>query len=116
MDDQGYVSFFNASAERMFGYSRAETMGKQLHRLIAPETYWDMFEGGFTEFRKTGEGIVIGRVLEMEGRRKNGTIFPVELSVSSFFMHGGWHATGILRDITERKRIELELIEAREGP
>lgn len=115
IDDQGCVSFFNASAERMFGYHRTETIGKKLHELIAPETYREMFETGFEEFRKTGMGIVIGRVMEMEGQRKDGTVFPVELSVSSFYMDGGWHATGILRDITDRKRIELELIEAREG-
>lgn|GEM_PF-860903 len=115
MDDQGCVSFFNTSAERMFGYHRSETVGRKLHELIAPDAYWEMFEIGFRDFRNTGQGIMVGRVVEMEGRRKNGSLFPVELSVSSFFMNDGWQATGILRDISERKKIELELIEAREG-
>ena len=115
MDENGCISFFNGSAERMFGYHRTETIGKRLHKLLAPETYGEMFEMGFPDFRKTGRGIVIGRVMEMEGRRKDGTVFPVEVSVSSYYTEGGWHATGILRDITDRKRTELELIEAREG-
>jgi two-component system sensor histidine kinase/response regulator len=115
MDDDGRVSFFNTSAERMFGYHRSETVGQKLHELIAPDAYWEMFEMGFRDFRSAGRGIMVGRVVEMEGRRKNGSLFPVELSVSSFFMNDGWHATGILRDITERKKTELELIEAREG-
>ena len=115
MDDTGCISFFNTSAERMFGYHRSEALGKQLHNLLVPEAYGEMFDLGFADFRKTGKGIVIGRVMEMEGQRKDGKVFPVELSVSSFFTDGGWHATGILRDITDRKRIELDLIEAREG-
>ncbi|MCK5131819.1 MAG: response regulator [Candidatus Sabulitectum sp.] len=114
-DSDGSVTFFNSSAEQMFGYNRSETLGKLLHKLIAPEAYWEMIEMGFSQFSKTGKGMMVGRVVEIEGRRKNGTVFPVELSVSSFFLNGGWQATGILRDISERKGIELELIEAREG-
>ncbi|HPR22898.1 MAG TPA: PAS domain S-box protein, partial [Candidatus Sabulitectum sp.] len=67
MDENGCVSFFNSSAERMFGYHRTETMGRQLHEMISPEAYWEMFDMGFAEFRRTGKGIVIGRVMEMEG-------------------------------------------------
>ncbi|MEA3266523.1 MAG: PAS domain S-box protein, partial [Candidatus Fermentibacteria bacterium] len=115
IDSDSRVSFFNSSAELMFGYKRSETLGRKLHHLIAPESYWEMIEMGFKQFRETGKGIMVGRVVEMEGRRKNGSVFPVELSVSSFFMDGGWQATGILRDISERKGIELELIEAREA-
>ena len=114
-DSIGLVTFFNSSAERMFGYHKGETIGKKLYEIIAPEVYWDMIEMGFKQFRNTGQGMMIGRVVEMEGKRKNGTTFPVELSVSSFFLNGAWNATGILRDISERKKIELELIEAREG-
>lgn len=114
-DADARISFFNASAERMFGYHQSETTGKRLHQLIAPEEYWEMIEMGLKQFQMTGQGMMIGRVVEMEGLRKNGTVFPVEISVSSFFLNGGWQATGILRDISERKRIELELIEAREG-
>jgi len=114
IDADGRISFFNTSAELMFGYSSGETVGRRLHEMIAPEPYWEMIEMGFNRFKKDGVGMMLGRVVEIEGRRKNGNIFPVELSVSSFFLNGGWQATGILRDISERKRIELQLIEARE--
>jgi len=114
IDSDGRISFFNSSAELMFGYSREEALGSRLHKLIAPEPYWEMIEMGFRKFKKNGTGMMLGRVVEIEGRRKNGNIFPVELSVSSFFLNGGWQATGILRDISERKGIELELIKARE--
>ncbi len=115
MDADARITFFNSSAERMFGYHRSEIVGKQLHKMIAPEAYWEMIEAGLKQFKLTGQGMMLGRVVEMEGIRKDRTVFPVELSVSSFFLNGGWQATGILRDISERKRIELELIEAREG-
>ncbi len=114
IDADSRISFFNTSAELMFGYSSEEAMGSRLHELIAPEPYWEMIEMGLDRFRKDGTGMMLGRVVEIEGKRKNGNIFPVELSVSSFFLNGAWQATGILRDISERKGIELELIEARE--
>jgi PAS domain S-box-containing protein len=114
IDADSRISFFNKSAELMFGYSREEALGRKLFQLIAPEPYWEMIEIGFRQFKKNGTGMMLGRVVEIEGRRKNGNIFPVELSVSSFFLNGGWQATGILRDISERKGIELELIKARE--
>lgn len=114
MNPQGQISFFNAAAEAMFGYGRHEVEGLDLHRLLAPEPYLEMFEAGFEEFRRTGQGVVINRVLEIEAQRKDGAVFPVELAISAFQSGGQWHATGILRDITDRKRIEFDLIEARE--
>ena len=114
IDADSRISFFNSSAELMFGYSSVEAVGSKLHELVAPEPYWEMIEMGFNRFKKDGTGMMLGRVVEIEGKRKNGNIFPVELSVSSFFLNGGWQATGILRDISERKGIELKLIEASE--
>lgn len=115
MNPQGQISFFNAAAEVMFGYRRQEVEGLDLHSLLAPEPYREMFTAGFGEFSRTGQGVVINRVLEIEAQRKDGVVFPVELAISAFQSGGQWNATGILRDITDRKRIEVDLIEAREA-
>jgi len=115
MNPQGQISFFNSAAEVMFGYRRQEVEGFDLHSLLAPEPYREMFSTGFEEFSRTGQGVVINRVLEIEAQRKDGVVFPVELAISAFQSGGQWHATGILRDITDRKRIEVDLIEAREA-
>jgi PAS domain S-box-containing protein len=115
MNPLGQISFFNSAAETMFGYRRHEVEGLDLHKLLAPEPYREMFTAGFEEFRRTGQGVVINRVLEIEAQRKDGVVFPVELAISAFQSGGQWHATGILRDITDRKRIEVDLIEAREA-
>lgn len=103
------ISFWNAAAERIFGYSTAEAMGQELHRLVAPSADCSLFELGFPRFRDSGEGPVVGKLLERTGVRKNGEVFPLELSVSASKFHGQWHAIGIVRDIGERKRAEAEI-------
>ncbi|MCD4702472.1 MAG: PAS domain S-box protein [Candidatus Aegiribacteria sp.] len=115
MNNEKQISFVNSTACRMFGYSADEMMGEDLHELIAPGKYIDSFRKGFESFRNSGEGIVLGRTLEIEARRKNGNIFPVELSVSSTKQHDGWHAIGIIKDITEKRNAEREIIAATEA-
>jgi PAS domain S-box-containing protein len=108
MDRQGYISFWNEAAERIFGYTKKEVIGKDLHRLLAPERYLDDFDKKFSHFKATGKGDGIGRTLEMSAIRKDGTEFPMELSLSSFKLQDEWHALGIVRDITRRKLAEEE--------
>ena len=74
-----------------------------------PERYYQAFTSGFTQFRSSGTGPIIGKTLELVGLRKEGSEFPVELSVSALNLNGHWHAVGILRDITERKQNEQAL-------
>jgi PAS domain S-box-containing protein/putative nucleotidyltransferase with HDIG domain len=115
IDDAGLLASWNPAAERIFGYSTDEVMGREAHRLIVPERYFAAFEQGFQGFRTTGEGPIIGKTIEIEGRRKDGSEFPVELSVSALRLDERWHAVGILRDITARKRDEENLRRSEES-
>jgi len=115
MNDEKRISFVNSSACRMFGYSADEMLKKNLHKLIAPGRYIDSFSKGFENFRDTGEGVVVGRSIEIEALRKDGKTFPVELSISSIPIDNRWHAVGIVKDFTEKKDAEKQIVIAREA-
>lgn len=103
------ISFWNAAAERIFGYSAAEAMGRELHALIVPAQARAGFTRAFPTFQASGEGPVIGTMLELTALRQGGEEFPVELSVSATQLHGQWHAIGVVRDISARKKAETEI-------
>jgi PAS domain S-box-containing protein len=109
MDDRGRISFWNPAAERIFGYPQAEAQGRDLHQLIAPERFLEVFRTAFNRFRENGEGDALGKVLELTGQRKDGSEFPLEITVAPLRTGDAWHAVGILRDISERKRMEEDL-------
>jgi len=109
MDNEGCISYWNEAAEKIFGYSSDEALGNKLHKLLVPDKYRDAFRRGFSAFKTTGDGPVVGDMVEFEATRKDGTIFPVELSVSAVIIKGNWHAVGIIRDISKRKQAEIEL-------
>ena len=113
LDSQMKVGVWNKGAERLFGYTEEEMLGQSLMKIV-PERYRKAMEKGFVEFRKSGSGPVIGKTLEFEGVRKDGTEIPVELSVSSRKVGETYIATAIVRDITERKRAEEMLRESHE--
>ena len=108
-DDAGIVIYWNPAAERIFGYTKEEAAGKELHKLILPKRFHIGYKSGLANFKLTGEGVVVGRTFEGVAVRKDGTEFPVELSMSAFQMEDKWHAVTIIRDITERKLLEEEL-------
>lgn len=112
MDNEGTISFWNKAAERIFGYSAQEAMGKELHTLIGPQRYHNNYREGFSKFRTTGQGPVIGKTLELEALKKDGTEFPISLSVSATKIKGKWHAVGILRDVSEQKKLESQFRQA----
>ncbi len=111
MDPAGRVTFWNPAAERMFGYTREEALGGNLHKLIAPDRYHAAHRAAFPHFLQTGRGNAIGKTLELEARRKDGSEFPVSLALSAVQMQDGWHGVGIVRDITESRRMAVELRE-----
>ena len=104
MDSLGRIILWNRAAERMFGYSKSETLGHDMHQIVTAERFWARAKKGVRAFAKTGQGSkVVGHTVEVIGRRKNGSEFPVEVSASAIHLQGEWHAIGILRDITQRK-------------
>ncbi len=115
IDKQGKISLWNKSAERIFGYKKREVIGESIHLLLMPEQYdLNKVLDGFKLFEKNGSGSVIGRTQELVAKRKNGEKLSVELSLSSIQIKGEWHAVGIVRDITQRKKMENELRQAKE--
>ncbi len=103
------IHFWNKKAEEIFGYKIDEVVGKSVHDLVVPQKFRERAKGGLDNFFKTGQGPVVGKVVEVFGMHKDGTEFPVELSVSAVRIRDEWQAIGIIRDITERKRAEEEL-------
>ncbi len=112
MDPEGRVSFWNLAAERILGYTSIEAVGQNLHELIVPQRHLEAHYAAFPAFLQTGRGAAIGKTLDLEARRKDGKEISVQLSLSAVHMSGGWHAVGLLRDITERKQTERALLES----
>ena len=112
MDSAGQVGHWNSAAERMFGYTREEILGRDLHQLLTSPHDRDLYEKARPHFLRTGQGEMIGKLLEREAVHKDGNRFPVEFSVAAVRLRGDWSAVGIVRDITERKRVEETLRES----
>ncbi|MDD5094200.1 MAG: PAS domain S-box protein [Dehalococcoidia bacterium] len=108
IDDQMKILVWNQSATRIFGYTREEILGQSLLQIV-PQRYQQAKMSGISQFMRTGVGPVIGRVTEIEGQHKDGSLIPVELSVTSGTTDHSYFATAIIRDITERKRTEQKL-------
>jgi PAS domain S-box-containing protein len=110
IDARGRISFWNPAAETIFGHTAAETLGRELHGLIAPRRYHEDFNRGFARFSQNGQGVAVGRTLELVAVRSSGEEFPVELSLAAIQLRGEWHAVGVMRDITQRKLAEAETL------
>ena len=114
VDEQCRIIDWNLAAEEMFLYGREEALGKQLYQLIIPPRFRAEVIKACTQFQQNGQGTMIGKNTEGIAIRKGGAEFPLEISISTVKVPGGWHAIGIIRDITERKRMELALYQAKE--
>ena len=109
IDDKGIISFWNRAAELIFGWSEGEALGRGLHVIIAPERYREDSDRGLQIFQSTGKGKAVDAILELDALHKDGREFPVELSLAGFKFDNSWHAVGVVRDISERKKAEKDL-------
>jgi PAS domain S-box-containing protein len=109
MNSQGNISYWNEAAEKVFGYTKKEILGKELHEVLVPKKDIKSFAQGFQKFQQTGKGAAIGKTHEFTALKKDGTEFPIEISLSAAKLRSEWCAVGILRDISDRKQAETEL-------
>jgi|GEM_PF-3927740 len=106
MDRDGKILEFNSAAQKTFGYSREQAIGKEMAELIIPPAFRERHRQGLARYLATGENLVMGRRIEVLGMRADGSEFPIEVAITPILMESGPIFTGYLRDITERKRAE----------
>ena len=107
-DSEGNITYWNGTATRMFGYTSREALAKPV-TLIIPERFRVACQQGIERHRKTGEARVIGKTVELAGRRKDATEFPLELSLSAWKSGKSVFFAAVIRDITKRKHAEEAL-------
>lgn len=107
INERGIVESFNRSAERIFGYRPAEVIGQNV-KMLMPSEIAGKHDDYLKNYLQTGERHIIGIGREVTGLRKDGTLFPMELSVGEFFENGRHFFAGFTRDISDRKRVEQE--------
>jgi PAS domain S-box-containing protein len=112
IDEQGRITEWNAQAETMFGWRREEALGQRLSEMLIPMRYRSDHERGLRRFLTSGEGPLLNRRFEIAAVRRNGSEFPVEVSIAPYRIGGTWAFSGFVRDITERKRAEEALRES----
>src|ERR1035437_1863385 len=110
IDERGIVESFNPASEKIFGYKAREVIGKNVS-LLMPSPHRQQHDTYLGNYRHTGHAKIIGIGREVSGRRKDGTIFPMDLSVSEVRLANRRLFTGFIRDITERKQLEKETLE-----
>jgi PAS domain S-box-containing protein len=114
IDERGNVESYNPACERIFGYRSHEVVGRNI-KILMPEPYHGEHDGYLSHYAATGEARIIGTAgREVSGRRKDGSVFPMDLSVSAFELEDGRHFSGIVRDISARKLAERKVQQQQE--
>lgn len=108
IDEGGTIASFSSAAEKLFGYSAEEVYGKNV-RMLMPSPDREAHDGYLSHYLTTGERRIIGYGRVVSGQRKDGTVFPMELSVGEAIANGKRIFTGFVRDLTSRHKIEEEL-------
>ena len=110
-DQQGRITLFNRAAQAIFGYSENEVRGQPL-TILMPAEFHEAHVGGFQRYLETREARVIGRTVELRGRRKTGDTFPLEMALSAIDLPEGVGFLGAIRDLTERVRLQGRIVQA----
>ena len=113
IDSQGAIILFNPAAEEIFQYHAGEVVGRNV-KMLMPEPYHDQHDQYLKNYMETRIRKIIGIGREVLGRRKDGSVFPLRLTVGEMQVDGENQYVGIIRDITEQKKARLELIAAKE--
>jgi PAS domain S-box-containing protein len=110
-DQAGTITLFNPAAQVMFGYSEPEVRGQPL-TILMPQELRQAHSRGFQRYLETRVPHLIGRAVEVRGRRKTGEVFPVEISLSAVDLPEGIGFLGAIRDLTERQRMQGQIVQA----
>jgi two-component system, LuxR family, sensor kinase FixL len=110
IDERGDIQSFSTAAERLFGYTPAEAIGQNV-KMLMPNPYRDAHDSYMDRYHRTGERRIIGIGRVVVGERKDGSTFPIELSVGEMRSRNRKYFTGFIRDLTERQRNEARLQE-----
>jgi diguanylate cyclase (GGDEF)-like protein/PAS domain S-box-containing protein len=108
INEAGFMESFNLAACAMFGYSANEAIGNNVSMLM-PQPHRGQHDNYLTSYRRTGEARIIGKPRELEGQRKDGSVFPMTLSISKVELNGRVSFIGVVLDITQRRRDEEEI-------
>ena len=112
MDDSGRITEFSPAAERTFGYTRDDVMGKELAEVLVPPDLRDRHRGGLARYLATGEASILGRRIELRAMRADGQEIPVEVAINRIDVPGPPTFTGYVRDISAQRRLEDSLRQA----
>jgi PAS domain S-box-containing protein len=104
MDAGGHITDWNTQAEKLFGWTRAEVVGKKMADTIVPEKYRQAHSEGLKKFLKTGVGPVLGKRIEITAMRRDGVEVPVELAISPAWLGEEWTFSAFIRDLTQQKK------------
>lgn len=114
MNARGLIGYWNTEAERIFGWSREEAIGRSMAETIIPPRYRDAHKHGLKKFLDTGEGPILNTRIEINALHRDGHEFPVELTIAPAKLMGAWTFSAFIRDISERKRAEGALQQSEE--
>ena len=110
IDERGVMQSFSSAAERLFGYTAGEVLGKNI-KMLMPSPYRENHDGYLARYLRTGEQRIIGIGRVVVGERKDGSTFPMELAVGEMRSNNPRFFTGFIRDLTERQKTEARLQE-----